>query len=66
MQTTAEPTSMLATKPLEQLVADAMANQTLPISKLLRLMWAIESQPSPANEDLRARLRQRIGAPLAS
>jgi hypothetical protein len=57
---------MLATKALEQQVADAMSNQTLPISKLLRLMWAVEAQPSPANEDLRTRLRRRIGAPLAN
>lgn len=66
MQTTAEPSAMLAPNPLQQQVADAMGNHALPISKLLRLMWAIEAETSPAKENLRAQLRARIGAPLAN
>ncbi|GEO98635.1 hypothetical protein [Methylobacterium haplocladii] len=66
MQTTAESSSMLTTNPLQQQVAEAMGNHSLPISKLLRLMWAIEADKSPTNENLRAQLRARIGAPLAS
>jgi len=66
MQTTAEPVSMLANNPLHQQVADAMGDQALPISKLLRLMWAIEAEKSPSRETLRAQLRARIGAPLSS
>lgn len=66
MQMTAEPSSMLATQALQQQVADAMGNHALPISKLLRLMWAIEAESSPTKESLRAQLRARIGAPLSS
>lgn len=65
MQMTAEPSSLLATKSLQQQVADAMRNDTLPISKLLRLMWALEAESSSATEPLRSQLRARIGAPLA-
>ncbi len=66
MQTTAEPSSMPATNPLQQQVVDAMGDQALPISKLLRLMWAIEAEKGPTRDMLRAQLRARIGAPLAN
>ncbi|GLS45030.1 hypothetical protein [Methylobacterium brachythecii] len=66
MQTTAEPTSIKANGALQQQVADALRNQALPISKLLRLMWAIEAEASPVSESLRVQLRARIGAPLAN
>ncbi|GJD67395.1 hypothetical protein [Methylobacterium gnaphalii] len=66
MQTTAEPTLIATNKSLQQQVAEALRNQALPISKLLRLMWAIEAETSPLSESLRVQLRARIGAPLAS
>lgn len=65
MPSNAEPiVSRAAT--LQQQVADALQNRALPISKLLRLMWALDAEPAAGNENLRAQLRQRIGAPLSS
>lgn len=63
MPSHAEPTATPSAS-LQQQVADALQNRTLPISKLLRLMWALDAEPAAGNENLRAQLRQRIGAPL--
>ena len=56
---------------LSERIAQAVDSRTTPISQLLRLMSALDADPSVgANEnlrrDLRQRLRARIGAPLAS
>lgn len=68
MQTTAETfmaTSNMATsKSIQQQVAEAIEDRGLPISRLLRLMWALDADRSAANQNLRAQLRARIGAPL--
>lgn len=57
------------TIPLEQRIVEAVANRATPISQLLRLVTALESDADSANEnrkaDLRQRLRARIGAPLS-
>ncbi|WP_232631869.1 hypothetical protein [Methylobacterium sp. Leaf118] len=50
-------------KTLHQQVAEAIEDRALPISRLLRLMWALDADRSPANQNLRAQLRARIGAP---
>lgn len=50
-------------KSLAQLVSEAVQNHATPISQLLRLMWQVDAEPG-ANENLRAQLRARIGAPL--
>ena len=50
-------------KPLTQLVAEAVQSHGTPISQLLRLMWRVNAEAG-ANENLRAQLRARIGAPL--
>lgn len=50
-------------KPLAQLVSEAVQSHATPISQLLRLMWQVDAEPG-ANENLRAQLRARIGAPL--
>lgn len=70
MQKTVEPTGPVSAdpvpaKPLTEQVADAVCNTAVPISRLLRLMWALDAEPSPDNENLRAQLRARIGAPVA-
>ena len=65
MPTMVEPTCPVPTKPLRDQVADAVRNDAVPISRLLRLMWALDAEPNPGNENLRAQLRARIGAPLA-
>ncbi|AWN37581.1 hypothetical protein [Methylobacterium radiodurans] len=52
-------------KSLAQLVSEAVQSHATPISQLLRLMWRVDAEPG-ANENLRAQLRARIGAPLAS
>jgi hypothetical protein len=52
-------------KPLAQRVSEAVQSHATPISQLLRLMWQVDAEPG-ANENLRAQLRARIGAPLAS
>jgi len=49
---------------LEQQVTEAVANRALPISQLLRLMWALDADQTAINAKLRAQLRDRIGAPL--
>lgn len=64
MPATAEPTATISETSLQQQVVDALQNQALPISKLLRLMWALDADQSAVNDTLRARLRARIGAPL--
>jgi len=63
MATTAE-SIVTSTGNLEQQVSDAVANRTLPISQLLRLMWALDADQTAINAKLRAQLRARIGAPL--
>ena len=63
MATTAESIAASAGN-LEQQVSDAVANRTLPISQLLRLMWALDADQTAINAKLRAQLRARIGAPL--
>lgn len=55
----------LSEKSLAQLVSEAVQSHATPISQLLRLMWQVDAEPG-ANENLRAQLRARIGAPLAS
>ncbi|GJE59053.1 hypothetical protein [Methylobacterium trifolii] len=52
-------------KPLQQQIVEAVQSRTTPISQLLRLMSALDSQES-ANENLRLQLRARIGAPLGA
>ncbi len=67
MPTTAEtlaPSSTILGKSLQQQVARRLRIGALPISRLLRLMWALDAERSPANQNLRARLRARIGEPL--
>ena len=69
MPTTAEtlaPSSNSLGKSLQQQVAEAIEDRALPISRLLRLMWALDAEHSPANQNLRARLRARIGEPLGA
>lgn len=48
---------------LEQRIADAVRTEGLPISQLLRLMWALDVDQSAVNQNLREQLRARIGAP---
>jgi len=74
MPTTAETLSPIAAFPgnalpgksLHQQVAEAIEDRAQPISRLLRLMWALDADHSPANQNLRARLRARIGEPLSA
>ncbi len=74
MPTTAETLSPTAAfsgnslpgKSLHQQVAEAIEDRAQPISRLLRLMWALDAEHSPANQNLRARLRARIGEPLSA
>ena len=47
---------------LQEQVDAAVQDGTTPISRLLRLMSAVDSDAT-ANENLRLRLRARIGAP---
>ncbi|KQT60889.1 hypothetical protein ASG52_16730 [Methylobacterium sp. Leaf456] len=69
MPTTAEtlsPTAAFSGKSLHQQVAEAIEDRAQPISRLLRLMWALDADRNPANQNLRARLRARIGEPLSA
>ena len=66
MPTTTEPTATRAEADLQQQIADALKDTALPISRLLRLMWALDADQSAVNENLRAQLRARIGAPLGA
>ena len=69
MPTTAEtlsPTAAFPGKSLHQQVAEAIEDRAQPISRLLRLMWALDADRNPANQNLRARLRARIGEPLSA
>ncbi|NEU13744.1 hypothetical protein G3T14_16620 [Methylobacterium sp. BTF04] len=50
--------------PLQDQIDAAVQDRTTPISRLLRLMSALDSDKS-ANENLRLQLRARIGAPLS-
>lgn len=65
MQNTAK-TFVTTSKSLQQQVAEAVEDRALPISRLLRLMWALDADRSAANQNLRAQLRARIGAPLSA
>ncbi|MEE7457204.1 MULTISPECIES: hypothetical protein [Methylobacteriaceae] len=65
MQLTAEAL-VTTSKSLQQQVAEAIEDRALPISRLLRLMWALEADRNAANQNLRAQLRARIGAPLSA
>ncbi|WP_238254168.1 MULTISPECIES: hypothetical protein [Methylobacterium] len=47
---------------LQDQVEAAVEDGTTPISRLLRLMFAVDADAT-ANENLRLRLRARIGAP---
>ncbi len=48
--------------PLHEQVEAAVQDGTTPISRLLRLMFAVDADAT-ANENLRVRLRARIGEP---
>lgn len=50
--------------PLQVQIQSAVQDRTTPISRLLRLMSALEADAT-ANENLRHVLRARIGAPLS-
>lgn len=50
--------------PLHSLIDAAVQDRTTPISRLLRLMSALDADTT-ANENLRHVLRARIGAPLS-
>lgn len=51
---------------LQKRIAEAIEDSALPISQLLRLMWALDADQTAVNQNLRARLRNRIGAPLSA
>lgn len=61
MATTFKPAAI---KPLKDQIAEAVQSSTVPISQLLRLMRALDSEPESSAETLRHQLRARIGAPL--
>ncbi len=61
MATTFETTAI---KPLKEQIADAVQNTAVPISQLLRLMRALDSEPESSAATLRHQLRARIGAPM--
>jgi hypothetical protein len=50
--------------PLQVQIQSAVQDRTTPISRLLRLMSALDADAT-ANENLRHVLRARIGAPLS-
>lgn len=50
--------------PLQVQIHSAVEDRTTPISRLLRLMSALDADAT-ANENLRHVLRARIGAPLS-
>ena len=58
------PNAATAEASLQKQIADAVQDTALPISQLLRLMWALDADQSAVNENLRSQLRARIGAPL--
>ena len=64
MPTTSESNVPGARSVVQQQVADALEDSTLPISRLLRLMWALDADQTAISHSLRAQLRARIGAPL--
>ena len=51
--------------PLQDLIAAAVQDRSTPISRLLRLMSALDADAT-ANQNLRHQLRARIGAPLSA
>jgi c-di-GMP-related signal transduction protein len=61
-QASAAPRFVPAAKTLPEQIAEAVENRATPLSQLLRLMSALESEGG--NEALRLQLRARIGAPL--
>ncbi|GJE27122.1 hypothetical protein [Methylobacterium organophilum] len=63
MALTAEPTVTFSQTSIEEQVAEAVRDRALPISQLLRLMWALDADQNAVNQNLRAQLRARIGAP---
>ncbi|MCJ2035318.1 hypothetical protein [Methylobacterium sp. J-068] len=50
--------------PLQVQIRSAVEDRTTPISRLLRLMSALDADAT-ANQNLRHMLRARIGAPLS-
>ncbi|UMY16405.1 hypothetical protein MMB17_17070 [Methylobacterium organophilum] len=66
MALTAEPTVTFSQTSIEEQVAEAVRDRALPISQLLRLMWALDADQNAVNQNLRAQLRARIGAPPLS
>ncbi|KQP31904.1 hypothetical protein ASF49_09805 [Methylobacterium sp. Leaf104] len=60
------PTSLPVSEPtpLRALIDAAVQDRTTPISRLLRLMAALDADTND-NENLRHVLRARIGAPLS-
>ncbi len=52
------------TPPLQAQIDAAVRDQTTPISRLLKLMAALDAEANIAKEKLRGQLRARIGAPL--
>lgn len=52
------------TPPLHAQIDAAVQDHTTPISRLLRLMAALDAEATTAKEKLRGQLRARIGAPL--
>lgn len=53
------------TPPLQAQIDAAVQDRNTPISRLLRLMSALDAETTSANENLRLQLRARIGAPLS-
>ena len=51
---------------LHEQVSHAVQDTHLPISQLLKLMWALDADQSAVNHNLRDQLRARIGAPLGA
>ncbi|MDR7040195.1 MULTISPECIES: hypothetical protein [Methylobacterium] len=65
MSQPAQSISETAPTSLQEQIAEAVRNQAVPISQLLRLMSALDADES-ANENLRLQLRARIGRPLSA
>ncbi|MDP4002630.1 hypothetical protein [Methylobacterium sp. NEAU K] len=61
-QASPAPRFVPAAKPLPEQIAEAIESRSTPLSKLLRLMSALDAEGG--NEALRVQLRARIGAPL--
>lgn len=63
-QTTSKPHPVIEPTSLRTLIDAAVQDRTTPISRLLRLMAALDADTND-NENLRHVLRARIGAPLS-